>query len=123
MPPAPSGDTISYGPRREPTVSAMSLGPRRLPIEDQRNRGRLFVLDRVDQKPLTIPRDDVLLARDEGRGGRARLEKWNGFADVWCRFLDVDGHRHQLIVGRNVEQLPSVSPPSHLRPAIDRYSN
>ena len=109
---------------RASAVVTRSASRLRLPVQDQRDRGRRGAFEeRVHQEALAVRRHEVLLSRGGLQGApHVRREQRNGRADFGRPPVrgQRDRHRHQPIVEPDEEQLPAVGSPAHLRAAVDR---
>src|SRR5947208_13887920 len=112
MPPAPERIGFSYAPRPLPIEAWLGS---RYPVENYGDGRRGFLGNGVQQKPLPIGRDHVLLPRigldrwadpsvEEGQ----RVERFNALAIRCC----LDRDRHQSTIEGDIKQFPPVAAPT-----------
>jgi hypothetical protein len=109
-------------------ISTSCLKISRAPVQDYRDRrGHDFLDHLVDEKPLAVWRDCVLLARDPDGGrlirqGRQKERDRSAEVDVLAAHIERNRHRHQPVVEPEVEELLAIATPAHLAAAISCHA-
>jgi hypothetical protein len=97
---------------------------RSFPVEDQRDRRRLDHVSRgVEQEPLAVGRDDVLLPRQEVGVDLCSKERHRGAENDLSVRAECHADRGQLLIGGNIEEFRPVFCPAHVLAAARRDLN
>src|SRR4029450_6203460 len=102
-----------------PRAARLRLG-RSFPVEDQRDRRRLdHVSCGVEQEPLAVGRDDVLLPRQEAGVELCSNERhWGAENDLSVR-AECHADRGQSLIGGNIEEFRPVFAQRTCWPPLD----